>query len=145
MRRGASLFALIWAAAVYVWLLTVPTYPSFGTAREPLGRVGDSVPPVMPPHVERAERVERVERTMVEVNGQRMYLVLAVPLLAAALSLLPGRRPFTRAARVGGAIIALSFCLLGMWTVGAFFLPAALALAIAAFPERSTATGRSAS
>ena len=66
--------------------------------------------------------------TLVAVNGPRVYLILAVPVLASALVALPWPADLRRPIAVVGAAITTAFVVLGMLSVGMFFLPSAVAL-----------------
>jgi hypothetical protein len=81
--------------------------------------------------------------TLAAVNGPRVYLILAIPVVAAALAALPWPARFRRPAAVAGAVIAGGFVALGMASVGLFFLPSAvglIALAHAVGPSSRPAT-----
>jgi hypothetical protein len=81
--------------------------------------------------------------TLVAVNGPRVYSILAVPVLAAALVVLPWPANLRRPIAIVGAVIATAFVGLGMASVGLFFLPTAvalIALATAAEPSSRPAT-----
>jgi hypothetical protein len=72
-----------------------------------------------------------------------VYLILAVPVLASALVAVPWPANFRRPVAVVAAALAAPFVVLGMLTVGMFFLPRALALvalATAAQPSSRPAT-----
>jgi hypothetical protein len=66
--------------------------------------------------------------TLTAVNGPRVYLILAVPVLAATLAALPWPAKLRRPAAIGGAVMSGAFVLLGMLSVGMFFLPSTLGL-----------------
>lgn len=81
--------------------------------------------------------------TLAAVNGPRVYLILALPVVAAALAALPWPARFRQPPAVTGAVITGAFVALGMASVGMFFLPSALgliALARAADPSSRPAT-----
>jgi hypothetical protein len=81
--------------------------------------------------------------TLAEVNGPGTFFVLAVPVLAAALAALPWPVRLRRPAAIGGAVISGVFVLLGMATVGMFFVPSVLgliALAVTMEPSSRPAT-----
>jgi hypothetical protein len=60
------------------------------------------------------------------------YLILAVPVAAALLTLLPWPPRLQRLSTLLGALLAGAFVLLGLASVGLFFLPSAAALIVAA-------------
>jgi hypothetical protein len=77
--------------------------------------------------------------TLAAVNGPRVYLLLAVPLLASALPALPWPARLLRPAAIAGAAIAAAFVVIGLASVGLFFVPSAAALiALAVAPQPSS-------
>lgn len=70
------------------------------------------------------------------VNGAWILIVVSVPVLVALLSVLVRRRP----ARIVSAILLWIGCVLGMWSVGMFFVPAAILMTIAAARRPSAVT-----
>src|SRR5687767_2297641 len=104
-------FALIWASGVYLVLLWLPVYA--GTS-ETIASDG-------------SRAITSGRATLAAINGPRIYLILAVPLVAAALAVVPWRGRSRRLADVTGAAIATAFVVLGQLTVGMFFLPTAAA------------------
>ena len=73
------------------------------------------------------------------MNGSRLYVTLAIPVVAAALAALPWPAGLRRPAAIGGAVVASAFVVLGMLSVGMFFFPSALALiALAQRPDPSS-------
>jgi hypothetical protein len=71
---------------------------------------------------------------MREVNGSRVELILAVPVLAALITLLPWPVRLQGVARVVGACVSGVFAFVASASVGTFFLPSALVLVLAALP-----------
>ena len=116
MQRLARWFALIWAAAVYLVLLWLPVY---GGITETIASDG-------------SRTITSGRATLAAVNGSRIYLILAVPLVASALAVMPWRGRSRRVADVTGAAISAAFVLLGQMSVGMFFLPTAAALSAVA-------------
>jgi hypothetical protein len=109
--RIARWFAAGWAIAVFVGLLALPLY-SVATTTSGTERRGSA--------------------SLVSVNGPRVLFLVAVPVLASLLAVIPvprrAQRPFTIAA----AAITCAFALLGAASVGLFFAPSAVALILAA-------------
>jgi hypothetical protein len=66
------------------------------------------------------------------MNGPRVYWILAVPVVAAFLTVLPWAPPVRRIAVLAAAGLTSVFVLLGLASVGLFFLPTAAALVTAA-------------
>jgi hypothetical protein len=112
MQRGLRWFALVWAGGAYLALLRLPLY----------GQMSESITS------DGSRRLSTGSATLAAVNGPSVYLILAVPVFAAALSVLPWPSRLRRAADVTAATIATAFVVLGLMTVGAVFLPAAAAL-----------------
>jgi hypothetical protein len=127
MKRLLRWFPVAWAGGVYLALLWLPAYRS----------VQEAV------HTDGSAIRTTGQATLAAVNGRGVYLTLAVPVLAALVAALPWPARFRRLAAVGGAVIAGAFVVLGMASVGLFFLPSALGLiglALAARPSSRPAT-----
>ena len=62
------------------------------------------------------------------VNGAWVLVVVSVPVLVAFVPVLVRRRP----ARIASAVLLWIGCLLGMLSVGMFFVPAAILMTVAA-------------
>jgi hypothetical protein len=110
--RIARWFAAGWAIAAFIALLVLPVYSSITTTMN-----GTAV---------------RGSATLLSVNGPRVLFVLAVPVLASLLAIIPAPSRVQRVLAIAAAAIASGFVLLGAMTVGVFFLPTALALILAA-------------
>ncbi|HEU4642597.1 MAG TPA: hypothetical protein VFS44_09090 [Gemmatimonadaceae bacterium] len=128
VRRVAGWFALAWAAAVAAYFLLGPAYRWATSAI----------------HVSAEQAPTRVEATgtatLLAVNGPRALIALLLPVLLTALPLL-ARRPATRRRLAGAAAVLLGvFVLLGAASVGLFYLPAALALVLAAVASDGAST-----
>ena len=123
MQRLLRWFPLAWAAGAYLVLLWLPTY----------SWVSDTM------STDASEVRTAGRATLVAVNGPRVYLILAVPVLASALAALPWPPKVRRPAAIAGAVTAGAFVVLGMASVGMFFLPSALGLiALAQATDRSS-------
>jgi hypothetical protein len=112
MRRLVRWFPVAWAAGAYLVLVWLPTY---GWERSTQTAGG-------------AEIRTTGRATLAAVNGARVYLILAVPVIVAALAALPWPARFRQSAAVAGALITGAFVVLGMASVGLFFLPTAVGL-----------------
>ena len=120
MRRLLRWFPVAWATGIYLLLLLLPVYSqvsttisSDGSATRATGRA-----------------------TLAAVNGPEVYLTLAVPVLAAALAVLPWPAALRRPADIVGAATAAAFVVLGMASIGVFFIPCAVALVALALRDR---------
>jgi len=112
MRRLLRWFPVAWATGAYLALLWLPTY-GWERSTQTVGG---------------AEIRASGHTTLAAVNGPRVYLVLAVPVVAAALATMPWPARFRQPAAVSGVVIIGAFVILGMASVGIFFLPSALGL-----------------
>ena len=78
-----------------------------------------------------------VTRTnLVEVMGWTAVAIAAIPLAIAALTLPFRNGPAARVARAGAAGLLTIFFVLGLLTIGFFFIPAAVVMWVAAFVKR---------
>lgn len=112
MQRLLRWFPVAWAVGAYMVLLWLPAYSQVTNTISTDGS-----------QIRTAGRA-----TLVAVNGSRVYLILAVPVLAAALVALPWPANLRRPIAVVCAAIATAFVVLGMLSIGMFFLPSAVAL-----------------
>lgn len=72
------------------------------------------------------------------VDGWWVVVVVSVPVLISLLLLLVRRR----STRIALAVLPWIFCVVGMWSVGLFFVPAAILMTIAATrPDVAQAEG----
>ncbi len=71
--------------------------------------------------------------TLLQTEGWSVLIPLLVPVALALIALVAARRVVT----ITCAALALAFTLLGALTIGAFFLPASVALILAALRSRS--------
>ena len=111
-RRALRWFPTVWAAGVYLVLLRLPVYSG---AWDTLNADGSG---------SRGTR----HATLAAVNGPRVYLLMSVPVLAAALAVLPWPDGLRRAVAIVGAAIAGGFVVMSLPSIGLFFLPSAVAL-----------------
>ena len=126
MKVSARWFGFLWAVGISMLLLWLPMY---GSASSTLTAEG----PVIR---------ETGSATLVEVNGSRIYGVLSVPVLAAALALIPMPSRLRRPVDIAAVVIAIAFVIVGMMSIGWFFAPTAAALAIAASTRSSPSPAR---
>ena len=114
---------LAWAASV--WLLLGPAYQGVALT---------------------TEGTTRVSATFIETNGLHVIWVPIVPVLLSGVALMAFRR--TGPGQTGHrlllwsiSVVFLGFCALGIFSFGFLYLPAALALVIAAFADLRRASG----
>src|SRR5262245_33150624 len=98
IQRFLRWFPVAWAAGAYVTLLTLPVYSVLRDAETAAG----------------AEFRHAGRATLAAVNGSGVYLLLAIPLVAAALPVLPWPARLQRSATIVGAAIVCAFVVLGM-------------------------------
>ena len=125
MRTFLRWFAVIWAGGVYLFLLAVPMYSQMSNTVTADG----------------ASTMTSGRATLVAVNGSRMYLVLAAPLFAALLTLLPWPHNLRKMADIVGALLSATFVFLGMMSVGLLFVPTAGALISMALGSMASSDG----
>jgi hypothetical protein len=77
--------------------------------------------------------VETDRTSLVEAQGFRAILITAIPVALAALTLPFRDGPSARVARGGAAGLLTIFFVLGLITIGIFFVPAAAVMWVAAF------------
>ena len=119
-----SAHALAWAAGLFF---------AFGPAYEGV-EVGPSRPG------EPAQEGTRVSATLIEANGLYVIFLLFIPIILTAIALaalrLPSYRQTLRKALLcSPGLLLLGFCIAGIWSIGLFYLPAALALFVAVIVE----------
>ena len=126
-RRDAAVISIVVAHAlawvVALWLTFGPIYQ------------GVSVTAAIPGDV--AIESTRVSATLIDVNGLRVLPLLLAPVALTALALLAALLTDAWSAKRKvlvwvSAVLLLGFCVVGSFSIGVFYLPAALALTISA-------------
>ena len=82
--------------------------------------------------------VIRSSATAIEVNGLHVILLLLVPILLTAITLLGLRLQQTTMRKIllwSPAVVLLGFCFVAIASIGMFYLPTALALLVAAIAD----------
>lgn len=74
--------------------------------------------------------------SLLEAEGARAVVVAGIPVVLAALTLPFRGGPAARVARGGAAGLLTIFFVLGLVTIGIFFIPAAVVMWVAAFLRR---------
>ena len=80
----------------------------------------------------------RSSATAIEVNGLHVILLLLVPILLTAITLLGLRLQQTTMRKIllwSPAVVLLGFCFVAIASIGMFYLPTALALFVAAIAD----------
>ena len=95
---------------------------------------------------EAANEVTRTSATLIEQNGPYVILLLLLPVLLTAIALLALRLPKNRQVLrkvlfCSPGVVLLGFCIVAIWSIGLFYVPAALALFISAIAERGRQEG----
>jgi MFS family permease len=67
--------------------------------------------------------------SLVSSEGAAVLLILAIPVLITLMPVLVSRR----GVRTGTAVLLLGLCVLGLASIGLFFVPAAVLMSVAAF------------
>ena len=116
-----------WSAHALAW--AVGLFFAFGPVYEGV-EVGSSRPG------EAAQEGTRVSATLIEANGLYVIFLLFIPILLTAIALLALRLPSDRqrlrkALLCSLGLLLLGFCIVGIWSIGLFYLPSALALFVA--------------
>ena len=112
---------MVWAGAVVLVVPHLPLYSSAGASADGWSH--------------------STTLSLVEVNGAGpVYRFLLIPFAAAFLALLPLPRRYRRLAGVVAAVLAGCAMLVGIASVGLFFLPSVAALAYAAIRDRQQPT-----
>jgi hypothetical protein len=99
----------------------------------PLGTLAE-VTAVEPGEPQREPVVTRF--SLFEAEGWRAVGIAAIPVAIAALTLPFRRGPSSRVARGGAAGLLTIFFVLGLFSIGIFFIPAAVVMWVAAFLRR---------
>ncbi len=118
-----------WIAHAFAWAAGI------GFAFVPVYE-GESVAPALPG--EPGGEVIRSSATTIEVNGLHVILLLLVPILLTAITLLGLRLQQTTMRKVllwSPAVVLLGFCFVAIASIGMFYLPTALALLVAAIAD----------
>lgn len=113
---GAAVCAFLLAIAGIALLLLVPTYT--GVAETGAGRE---------PAID-----ERLSRTLLEVNGNDVLPLVVLPMLIAGAALLAASSRSRRVFWAVAASVLWGYVVLGIFSIGLYFVPAAAALTLAA-------------
>ena len=123
-----------WAA--FLWIAFWP-FAYRGASTQPVPQGSGQVP-----------QVTHYSASFVEVNGLGALFPLLIPVVLTGLALLavwcwnPG--PWARTAALWAmAVLSIVFCVLGMFSFGFFFVPAALVLVVTAIVGTFQAPGQS--
>ena len=117
-----SLIATILAVAGALAMLFLP----FGSMAE--------VTPVLPGEPQREPVITRF--SLFEAEGWLAVAIVAIPVALAALTLPFREGPSARVARAGAAGLLTIFFVLGLFSIGLFFIPAAVVMWVAAFVRK---------
>jgi hypothetical protein len=66
--------------------------------------------------------------SLFQTEGAWIFIVVSVPVLVALIPMVARHRR----ARTASAVLLWIGCLVGMWSIGMFFIPAAIAMTVAA-------------
>jgi primosomal replication protein N len=119
MRALTAIPVILAVAASVAWLI-IPAYT---------GETADVTElPSGAPHVQ----VSRTHSTLIEVNGPRVLVALAFPVLVALAPLLFPHRSL----RIGAAVVLGAFAIVSGFSIGLFYLPSAAAMLAAALSRK---------
>ena len=122
---GLRWFALIASLIAVGLLLVIPSYDGMVSTSATGG--GEGV-------------VRRQRATLLAVNGVDALIPLSIPVLAAVNALVPWPVKYRRLSDVIGAIACAGLTILGSMTIGLYFVPTTILLAIiAAWPHPTRA------
>jgi hypothetical protein len=107
---------------VVAWLLAlvgalVAAFAPLGRSVEGMGSTAGGVTEVRSSHV-----------SLFQTDGAWVLMVVSVPVLVALIPVIVRRRT----SRIVAAVLLWIGCVVGMWSVGLFFVPAAIAMTVAA-------------
>jgi len=123
MQRVALWFAVLWAVAVGAYLLYGPIYAS------QTSRVGMRI------NGSQSQTTSVGASGMAAVEGSSAYVVVLVPVLLTAVPLVVREGLSRRVLAAVDAMLLGVLALLGAMTVGLFYFPAIVALALGAWPR----------
>lgn len=116
-----AFLALLLALGATAYLLLTPFYSSTHTTTSALAGQPAAAPVV-----------ETRSATLLDVNGPSVLIPLAVPIALPALALAATRSRFRRPVFAIAALLLVIFCLLSGFSIGAFYVPASLAMVASA-------------
>ena len=128
---GLCSHLLAWAA--FIVLVFIPFYQGEAvTATSPVANVDGPTASQPVPN----QRVNSTA-TLFQVNGWSVLPIVLAPVLVSAIGLTGGLlsgpgRMLRRISLAIGALLLLGFCVAGSFSIGLFYLPAALAMTVAA-------------
>jgi hypothetical protein len=117
------LISLSLAVLASISSLVMPAYSGMTRLESPAGRE------VLPPPQNETLAHPAGDTTLVEVNGPRTYLFLAIPVAVAGLPLLLR----FRAARILSAALITGWVVISAASIGLFYIPSAAVMVWAAF------------
>ncbi len=116
---------MCWPGPPGLWMALGPVYRGVSVTATPAGETAIN------------DATTRHTATLVEANGFWVIWLLAVPILLSGMALLTIRFTDVGQARRKAllwlpALVLMAFCVVGIFSIGVFYLPAALALLCAA-------------
>jgi hypothetical protein len=124
MSTALVLISFLLAIAVFGLGLFVPAYSGVSGG-------GSSVVQESGVPAQRGMSEHHSRATLAEVNGGKIYPLLAIPVFVAGLPLLFR----LRAVRIFSAVLLFGFVLIGAASIGLFYIPSAIAMAWSAVTE----------
>jgi hypothetical protein len=121
MRRYAYWFALAATIIASLYLLFGPIYSGRSST---IGADGSMVESVQP------------SRSLWDVNGSRALVAVAIPVLLVVLPMLIRDPYYKHHAMIGAGVLMWGVVLLGLFSIGMYYAPAAVALLLSATAKR---------
>ena len=122
MSRYAHWFAIAWTILVTAFLMFAPIYSGHSTTFNSDGAKIESIDP---------------GRTLLAANGPRALIAIAFPLMFVLAPLLANDRTLRRQIGIFSALLLFGFVLIGGFSIGLFYLPAAIAMLVFVVASRS--------
>ena len=114
---AAAVAATVIALAASLYLLVVPLEVTSVSSRTSIAQGEEPT---------RSRPIRTVtRRSLVDVNGRRVYIVLAIPVLLAGIPLLTRTRPTDPFFATLSAFLLWGFAILGGFSIGALYVPSA--------------------
>lgn len=115
MSRSAHRLAIAWTILAALFLMFAPIYSGQSTMAGPDGVMVQSMDP---------------RQSLLEMNGPRALLAIAFPLLFVLAPLLASDPTLRRQIGIFGTILMFGFVIIGGFSIGLFYLPAAIAMLV---------------
>lgn len=126
MSRVTWWFALVWTVGVTVYLAVAPIYGEKKVWMETT------------PSGAQVQHTEKGSLTLLDVNGQRVLAVLAIPLMLVVAPALARKPDWRRKVGVACALLLFVLSFIASASIGLFYYPSWIALLLAATSMRTS-------